>query len=47
MAIYFSLGVVMAFYFEDFSILPFMLMEMLGFGAGGGRSFRHAWTARA
>jgi cellulose synthase/poly-beta-1,6-N-acetylglucosamine synthase-like glycosyltransferase len=42
MAVYFSLGVVMAFHFEDFSILPFMVMEMLGFAAVGWFSFRHA-----
>lgn len=44
MAAYFLFGVLMAFYFEDFSILPFMLMEMLGFGAVGFLSMRHAWT---
>ncbi|MEM9986418.1 MAG: cellulose synthase family protein, partial [Bacteroidota bacterium] len=35
MAVYFCLGVILAFRFKDFSILPFMLMEMLGFAAVG------------
>ena len=47
MAVYFCLGVILAFHFQDFSILPFMLMEMLGFGAVGWFSFRHALARRA
>ncbi len=44
MAVYFCLGVVLAFRFQDFSILPFMLMEMLGFAAVGWLSVRHAYN---
>ncbi|MDX1906894.1 MAG: glycosyltransferase [Bacteroidia bacterium] len=42
LALYFTFGVVLCFKFKDFSILPFMLMQMLGFGAVGYYSFRHA-----
>ncbi|MEO1415823.1 MAG: cellulose synthase family protein [Bacteroidota bacterium] len=43
MAIYFCLGVAMCFYFKDFSNMPFLLMQMLGFGAVSLYSFRHAY----
>jgi cellulose synthase/poly-beta-1,6-N-acetylglucosamine synthase-like glycosyltransferase len=46
MALYFCLGVVLAIYFQDFSIIPFMVMEMLGFGAVGWFSLRHALAHR-
>ena len=42
MAAYFLVGVYMCFLFEDYSIMPFMLMEMLGFGLVGYYTFRHA-----
>lgn len=42
MMLYFCVGVWMCFRFKDYSIMPFMLMEMLGFGAVGYFSFRHA-----
>ncbi|MEO0896351.1 MAG: cellulose synthase family protein [Bacteroidota bacterium] len=41
MAAYFLLGVYMCFLFEDYSIMPFMLMEMLGFGAVGYFTLKH------
>ena len=46
MALYFCFGVVMAIRFEDFSIMPFMIMEMVGFGAVGWFSLRHALARR-
>lgn len=42
MMLYFLIGVYLCFHFKDYSIMPFMLMEMLGFGAVGYFSFRHA-----
>ncbi len=43
MAIYFLAGVYMCFLFEDYSIMPFMLMEMLGFGLVGYYTLRHTF----
>ncbi|MEO1450582.1 MAG: glycosyltransferase family 2 protein, partial [Bacteroidota bacterium] len=42
MALYFAFGVILTFRFQDFSILPFMLMQLAGFAAVGYFSFRHA-----
>ena len=42
MAIYFFLGCFLSFYFKDFSVLPFFLMQLFGFGVVGLFSFRHA-----
>ncbi|MEZ4849291.1 MAG: glycosyltransferase [Bacteroidia bacterium] len=42
MALYFGLGCFLSFYFKDFSVLPFFLMQFFGFGAVGIFSFRHA-----
>ncbi|GAB4403553.1 MAG: glycosyltransferase [Bacteroidia bacterium] len=42
MALYFGLGVVLTFRFHDFSLLPFLMMELIGFGVVGLWSFRHA-----
>ncbi len=44
MAIYFSLGVALSFHFDDMAILPFMLMQCVGFGVIGFVSFKHAAT---
>ncbi len=41
-ALYFLVGISIAAYYQDFSIIPFMLMQMIGFGAVGLASFRHA-----
>ncbi|WNJ16218.1 glycosyltransferase family 2 protein [Pontibacter sp. G13] len=43
LAIYFLAGIVMAIHYRDSAILPFMIMQMFGFGAVGIFSFRHAW----
>lgn len=43
MAAYFLVGVFMCFYFKDYSIMPFMLMEMLGFGLVGYYTLRHTF----
>ncbi|MDX2285765.1 MAG: glycosyltransferase [Bacteroidia bacterium] len=40
--LYFTFGIVLCFRFKDYSIMPFMLMEMLGFAVVGLISFRHA-----
>ncbi len=42
MTLYFCLGVYLSVHFRDFSIMPFMLMQVFGFGAVGFNSFRHA-----
>ena len=42
MAIYFFLGCFLSFYFKDFTVLPFFLMQLFGFGVVGLFSFRHA-----
>lgn len=44
LCMYFCFGIFLALWFRDFSILPFMLMEALGFGLVGVFSFRHAWA---
>lgn len=43
MTLYFGTGVLMSFYFHDFAVLPFLLMQVFGFGAVGFVSMRHAW----
>ncbi|MEM7371694.1 MAG: cellulose synthase family protein [Bacteroidota bacterium] len=40
--LYFAFGIVLAFRFEDFSILPFLIMELVGFGAMGIFSLLHS-----
>jgi cellulose synthase/poly-beta-1,6-N-acetylglucosamine synthase-like glycosyltransferase len=42
MALYFSLGIYLAFYFDDMAILPFLIMQFLGFAVIGFFSFKHA-----
>jgi len=42
MTLYFCMGIVLCFVFNDFAVLPFLLMQALGFGAVGVVSFRHA-----
>lgn len=42
LAIYFCFGIALSFYFLDFAVLPFFLMEAIGFGVVGYFSFRHA-----
>ncbi|MEZ4777552.1 MAG: glycosyltransferase family 2 protein [Bacteroidia bacterium] len=42
MAAYFGLGIWMSFYFNDFAVLPFFLMQAAGFAAVSVFSFRHA-----
>lgn len=44
LALYFSFGVLACFHFEDFAVLPFLIMQAFGFGAVGIASFRHALT---
>lgn len=44
MMLYFCFGIWLSFYFHDFGMLPFLIMQMLGFGAVGIFSFRHALT---
>jgi hypothetical protein len=44
--LYFTFGVFLTFKFKDFSIMPFMLMEMFGFGMVGWYSFRHVLLNR-
>ncbi|MDX2247357.1 MAG: glycosyltransferase [Bacteroidia bacterium] len=39
---YFGLGIGMSFYFRDFAVLPFFLMQAAGFAAVSVFSFRHA-----
>lgn len=41
-ALYFISGIVLAIYFRDFSIIPFLVMQAFGFAAVGIASFRHA-----
>ncbi len=40
--LYFLGGVIMSIYFGDYSVLPFFLMQMVGYGAVGILTFRHA-----
>lgn len=40
--LYFAFGIAMAFYFQDLAILPFFLMELVGFGAMGIFSLLHS-----
>lgn len=42
MVAYFSVGIWMSFYFKDFAVLPFFLMQAVGFAAVSIFSFRHA-----
>ena len=45
MILYFTLGVGMSIHYQDYAILPFLLMQLFGYGAVGWFSFRHALTA--
>jgi cellulose synthase/poly-beta-1,6-N-acetylglucosamine synthase-like glycosyltransferase len=45
LALYFGYGVVMAFQLQDFGLLPFHLMLVLGFGAVFFYSLYHSWRA--
>lgn len=45
MILYFTLGVGMTLHYHDYAILPFILMQLFGYGAVGFFSFRHAFTA--
>lgn len=42
MTLYFCAGIAMCFIFNDFAVLPFLLMQAAGFGVVGFFSFRHA-----
>ena len=42
MALYFCFGILLCFFFQDFAVLPFLLMQACGFGIVGIYSFRHA-----
>lgn len=42
MTLYFCFGILMSIFFQDFSILPFLMMQAFGFGIVGVYSFRHA-----
>jgi hypothetical protein len=42
LAFYFAFGIGMAIHFEAFNIMPFLALEMFGFGAIAFFSFRHA-----
>ena len=42
LCLYFCFGIFLALKFQDFSILPYMLLEALGFGIIGLVSFKHA-----
>lgn len=44
LTLYFCFGVLLSFHFRDFSTLPFMLMQMVGFGLVGINSLHHAWV---
>jgi cellulose synthase/poly-beta-1,6-N-acetylglucosamine synthase-like glycosyltransferase len=44
LTLYFCFGVLLSFHFRDFSALPFMLMQMVGFGLVGINSLHHAWV---
>ncbi|MEZ4684842.1 MAG: glycosyltransferase family 2 protein [Bacteroidia bacterium] len=44
MAAYFGLGVYLCFYFQDYAVLPFLILQSLGFGVIGFFSLRHAWS---
>ncbi|MEL6673691.1 MAG: cellulose synthase family protein [Bacteroidota bacterium] len=42
MALYFCIGIYLSFRFDDFAVLPFILMQVFGYGAIGIFSLRHA-----
>lgn len=42
MALYFCIGIYLTFKFDDFAVLPYLLMEAVGFATVGYFSFRHA-----
>ncbi|MEL7342880.1 MAG: hypothetical protein AAGM67_20515, partial [Bacteroidota bacterium] len=42
MIVYFTLGVGLSFHYRDFAMMPFLLMQLFGYGAVGFFSFRHA-----
>lgn len=44
MALYFSVGIYLAFHFNDMAILPFLIMQFLGFAVIGFFSFKHAMS---
>ena len=44
MALYFCGGIYLAFYFNDMAILPFLIMQCLGFGIIGFFSVKHAMS---
>ncbi len=44
MALYFCGGICLALYFNDMAILPFLIMQCVGFGVIGFFSFKHAMS---
>ncbi|MEM6345616.1 MAG: cellulose synthase family protein [Bacteroidota bacterium] len=42
MILYFTLGVGLSFHYQDYAMMPFLLMQLFGYGAVGFFSFRHA-----
>jgi cellulose synthase/poly-beta-1,6-N-acetylglucosamine synthase-like glycosyltransferase len=45
MILYFTLGVGISIHYQDYAVLPFILMQLFGYGAVGYYSFRHALAA--